>query len=92
MAKLSDDEITRHLQGLKGWTLAGDTIWKEYTFGGFPEAVTFVTRLVPAAEAADHHPDIDIRYRRVRLTYSTHSEHGLTEKDFVGAAAADQLL
>ena len=47
---------------------------------------------MPIAEAADHHPDILINYKRVTLTYSTHSEGGLTEKDFEGAAAADRQL
>jgi len=51
-----------------------------------------VNRLVPAAEAADHHPDILINYRRVTLTYSTHSEGGVTEKDLAGAAAADRVV
>ena len=51
---------------------------------GFPEAIAFVDRLAPEAEAADHHPDILINYKRVTLTYSTHSEGGLTEKDFAG--------
>ena len=58
---------------------------------GFPEAVAYVVRLAFAAEAADHHPDIDIRYKRVTLTYSTHSEGGLTEKDFAGAETATKL-
>jgi 4a-hydroxytetrahydrobiopterin dehydratase len=46
---------------------------------------------VPEAEAADHHPDIQINYRRVTLSYSTHSDGGLTEKDFAGAAMADRV-
>jgi 4a-hydroxytetrahydrobiopterin dehydratase len=79
------------MQSLAGWKLEGDAIKKQYTFAGFPEAVAFVSRLVPGAEAADHHPDILINYKRVTLTYSTHSEGGLTEKDFAGAAAADRL-
>ena len=58
---------------------------------GFPEAIAFVNRLAPEAEAADHHPDILINYKRVTLTYSTHSEGGLTAKDFEGAALADRL-
>lgn len=91
MAKLSRDDIDRRLKTLEGWTLAGDVITKQYTFKDFPEAVRFVDRLVPAAEAADHHPDIQINYKRVTLTYSTHSEGGLTDKDFVGAQAADRL-
>jgi 4a-hydroxytetrahydrobiopterin dehydratase len=91
MAKLSDREVAERLARVNGWTREGDTIHKQYTFAGFPEAVAFVNRLAPEAEAADHHPDILISYKRVTLTYSTHSEGGLTEKDFAGAAAADRL-
>jgi 4a-hydroxytetrahydrobiopterin dehydratase len=89
--KLTNPEIRQHLEMLNGWTLDGDSIKKQYTFAGFPEAVKFVDRLVPAAESADHHPDVLINYKRVTLTYSTHSEGGLTLKDFDGAAAADRL-
>ncbi len=91
MATLTRSEAEQRLKGLDGWTLDGDAIKKQYTFGGFPEAVAFVDRLVPEAEAADHHPDIHINYKRVTLTYSTHSEGGLTVKDFAGAATADRL-
>ena len=56
-----------------------------------PEAIAFVNRLAPEAEKVDHHPDILINYKRVTLTYSTHSEGGLTAKDFAGAATADRL-
>lgn len=91
MALLSHDEIQRRLRTLDGWTLEGQTIRKQFTFGGFPQAVQFVTRLVPGAEAADHHPDVIINYRRVTLSYSTHSEGGVTDKDFAGAAQADHL-
>jgi 4a-hydroxytetrahydrobiopterin dehydratase len=91
MAKLSREDIHHRLSVLSEWTLDGDTIRKQYTFAGFPEAVRFVDRLVPGAEAADHHPDILINYKRVTLTYSTHSEGTLTEKDFAGAAMADRL-
>ena len=91
MPKLSRDEIDRRLKTLNGWTLADDAIRKQFTFKGFPEAVAFVDRLVPEAEAADHHPDILINYKRVTLTWSTHSEGGLTEKDFAGAQMADRV-
>ena len=87
--KLTSAEAGQRLKALKGWTLDGDAIRKQFTFAGFPEAVAFVGRLVPEAEAADHHPDILINYKRVTLTYSTHSEGGLTDKDFAGAAMAD---
>ena len=91
MPKLSSSEIEQQLKRLNGWKLEGNTIRKQYTFAGFPEAVAFVNRLAREAEAADHHPDILINYKRVTLTYSTHSEGGLTAKDFTGAAAADAI-
>ena len=91
MTKLALDEIQQRLKGLSGWTLEGDAIRKQYTFASFPEAIAFVDRLAPEAEAADHHPDILINYKRVTLTYSTHSEGGLTIKDFEGAATTDRL-
>ena len=87
---LSDNEVQRQLGGLKDWSLEGRAIRKQYTFNDFPAAVAFVNRLVPEAEAADHHPDIMINYRKVTLLYSTHSEGGLTQKDFDGAAMADR--
>ena len=89
MALLSREEIDRRLKELRGWTLEGNAIKKQFVFAGFPQAVAFVTRLAPGAEAADHHPDITINYRRVTLVYSTHSEGGLTGKDFDGAKMAD---
>ena len=90
MAKLSDDQIREEVERLDGWTLDGTAIRKQFTFRGFPEAVAFVQRLVADAEASDHHPDITINYKRVTLSYSTHSEGGLTVKDFNGARMADR--
>ena len=89
--KLSGADAQQKIKSLKGWTLDGDAIRKQFTFTGFPEAVAFVSRLVPEAEAADHHPDILINYKRVTLTYTTHDAGGLTDKDFAGASAADRL-
>jgi 4a-hydroxytetrahydrobiopterin dehydratase len=87
--KLSSTEVQQRIKNLKGWSLDGNAIKKQYTFTGFLEAIAFVNRLAPKAEEADHHPDILINYKRVTLTYSTHSEGGLTAKDFEGAATAD---
>jgi 4a-hydroxytetrahydrobiopterin dehydratase len=93
MAKrLTDTEIHERLSSLDGWTLDGDSIRKQFTLGGFPDAIAFVTRLAFDAEVADHHPDIQINYKRVTLTFSTHSEGGLTDKDFVAARKVDALL
>lgn len=91
MARLSADEARQRLQALKGWAMEGDEIRKEFTFGSFPEAVSFAVRVAFEAEAADHHPDIHVSYRRVTLVYSTHSAGGLTEKDLAGAARADRI-
>lgn len=90
-ATLTSAEIERRMKNLSGWTLDGPAIRKQYTFGGFLDAIAFVNRLAPEAEAADHHPDILVSYKRVTITYSTHSEGGLTARDFDGAALADRL-
>jgi len=91
MAKLTADQAKTRLESVPGWALDGDAIRRKFTFAGFPDAVAFVVRLGFEAEAADHHPDILVNYKRVTLTYSTHSAGGLTEKDFAGAAKANEL-
>ena len=84
--------MSARLEVLDGWRLEGHVIVKLFAFSGFPEAVAFVSRLVPGAEAADHHPDVTINYRRVTVSFTTHSEGGLTEKDFAGAALIDRCV
>lgn len=91
MALLGDQEIRDRLDDLHGWTREGDVIRKTYTLDSFPEAVSFVNRIAERAEAADHHPDIDVRYDRVACALSTHSEGGLTAKDFDLAAEIDAV-
>lgn len=91
MALLTKDQVSDGLKSLDGWSVEGKAIRKEYKFQDFPEAVLFVSALVPGAEDADHHPDIEIHYKRVILTYSTHSEGGITRKDLDGAAMADEV-
>lgn len=91
MATLSEDEIRTALDDLPGWELADGAISKQYRLGGFPGAVAFVVRLSYEAEAADHHPDLDIRYDKVRVTLSTHSEGGVTAKDVDLARAVEGL-
>jgi 4a-hydroxytetrahydrobiopterin dehydratase len=90
MPRLTDSEIDEALRSLPGWLRDGNAIRRQFTFAGFPEAVRFVESLVPGAEKADHHPDLTINYRRVMVSYSTHSAGGLTEKDFAGARLADE--
>ena len=70
------------METVPGWENNGREITRLYKFKDFAEALNFVNKVAGLAEAADHHPDIDIRWNKVRLTLSTHSAGGLTEKDF----------
>jgi len=87
--KLAKDEIKARLAGMKGWTLDGGEIEKTYTFADFKEAMLFVNAVARQAEAVNHHPEIEINYNKVEISLSTHSEGGLTDKDFTLAAQID---
>jgi 4a-hydroxytetrahydrobiopterin dehydratase len=89
--RLSDVEIQRALGKLPGWSRRGDVISKTYLFKTFPEGIAFVGRLAAAAEKADHHPDIDIRYTKVTIALSTHSAGGVTQMDLDLAGKAEGL-
>lgn len=89
--RLTEAEIVEALAELTGWAREGNAIRRQFTFPSFPDAIAFATRLAFEAEAADHHPDVTIEYKRVTLTYSTHSEGGLTANDVQGARTADRL-
>ena len=67
------------LQG--DWTEQDAALTREFELDSFPAAISFVDRLAELAESENHHPDIDIRYRRVTVRWTTHSEGGVTEKD-----------
>jgi 4a-hydroxytetrahydrobiopterin dehydratase len=86
--KLSEDDGQARLSGVPGWDLRDGVLRRQFTFSGFPDALAFVVRIGFTAEAADHHPGIVLDYKRVTLTFVTHSAGGLTVKDFTGAAAA----
>jgi 4a-hydroxytetrahydrobiopterin dehydratase len=79
--RLSDIAIQRELGNLQGWSRLGDVITKTFQFRNFMTGINFVTAVAKAADAADHHPDIDIRYTKVTCTLSTHSAGGITQKD-----------
>jgi 4a-hydroxytetrahydrobiopterin dehydratase len=89
MASLATNEVEQRLRTHTGWERRGDEIRKEFQFSDFRQAMSFVNRVADAANEADHHPDIDIRYSRVVMTLSTHSEGGITEKDFDLASKID---
>ncbi len=86
MTRLTETEIQQRLAGLAGWERHGDAIRRTFGFPGFREALAFVNRVGALAEAADHHPDIDIRYSKVTLALSTHDVGGLSARDFELAA------
>jgi len=89
MPLLTRYQIDTALGDLPGWRFEGNAFTKVFTFAGFPEAAAFVNLLVPGSEAADHHPDLAINYRRVTVMFTTHSEGGVTDKDIAGARLAD---
>ncbi len=91
-ARLTDTEIAQRLAGLKGWERAGGAIRKSFSFEKFAEGIRFVDRVAAAADALDHHPDIDIRYTTVIMQLSTHSAGGLTARDFELAERIEQAL
>ncbi|MCZ7526545.1 MAG: 4a-hydroxytetrahydrobiopterin dehydratase [Acidimicrobiia bacterium] len=91
MTVLPDDAVRAGLDALPGWERAGDAIVKVFRLPSFPDAVAFVTRVGFLAERADHHPDLDVRYREVRVALSTHSAGGITGKDLDLAGEIESL-
>lgn len=89
MARLTADDLAVALKSLAGWT-AGDELEKTFHFADFRQAIAFVNRVADLAEAAGHHPDLDIRYNRVRVGLTTHDEGGITDKDTNLAAAIER--
>ena len=87
--RLTEDQIRHLLKPLAGWILKDVTIEKEFRFNSFRAGLDFAYAIGNLAEEQDHHPDILIRWRRVKLTFSTHSIKGLSQNDFVMAAKAE---
>ncbi|WP_406232825.1 4a-hydroxytetrahydrobiopterin dehydratase [Nocardia sp. NBC_01009] len=88
---LSDADIDDALSDLPDWQRSGDTITRTIKAPTFLDGIELVRRVADAAEAADHHPDIDIRWRRVTFALSTHSAGGLTGRDMLLAHQIDRL-
>ncbi len=91
MAALSKGEIQQKLKDMRGWSHMGKAIQKRYTLKAFMPAIDLVNKIAEAAEKAGHHPDITINYNIVGISLSTHSEGGVTQKDFDLARQIDQL-
>lgn len=90
--KLSAEVVTARLAGNPGWTRDGEAITKTFKLKSFPDAIAFVTRLAFDAEASDHHPDLQVSYRKVTVTWSTHDAGGITEKDFKGVEQTETAV
>lgn len=92
MPKLKVTEITAARKAVPAWRKNGAEISRTYEFHDFAAAMKFVNAVARAAERADHHPDINIRWNRVTLALTTHSEGGLTARDFALAKQCDGLV
>lgn len=90
MALLTDEQVDAALP--EGWQRVDGTIRRSVKFGAFLDGIAAVQRVGAAAEAADHHPDIDIRWRTITFTLVTHSEGGITQRDLELAGQIDRLV
>ena len=88
---MTKTDVKTRLTSMTGWEYDDDEIEKKFQFGDFAGAMAFVNRVAEAAEAMDHHPDIKISYNKVKLSLSTHSEGGVTDKDFALAGEIDSI-
>jgi 4a-hydroxytetrahydrobiopterin dehydratase len=91
MAVLPKYEIKTRLKYMSGWKLDGGELRRRFRFADFAASMEFVNKVAELAESADHHPDIVIKFNKVRLMLVTHSEGGVTEQDFSLAAKIDAL-
>ena len=86
------EEAKERLKKIPEWELEKKHIERTFEFDDFADAIDFVNAIAEVAEDEEHHPDIDIRYNKVRLVLSTHSKGGLTELDFALAERIDTLV
>lgn len=91
MAELTPEQVQAALPRVKDWKKHSAEIKRTFQFKDFAQAMEFVNRVARVAEEANHHPDIDIRWNKVTLALATHSEGGLTQKDFDLAQRIDDL-
>jgi 4a-hydroxytetrahydrobiopterin dehydratase len=92
MTLLDTDQLAELSSRRPEWEVGTDAMRRTFTFDDFVGSIGFVTQVALLAEKADHHPDIDVRWNRVTLTLSTHSEGGLTDKDRDLSESIDRLV
>jgi 4a-hydroxytetrahydrobiopterin dehydratase len=82
LSKLTDDQISVYLRKFPEWKHDHHSILKTFSFDRFADSIDFVNKVAEVAEAANHHPDILIRYNKVTITLTTYDKNGVTGKDF----------
>jgi 4a-hydroxytetrahydrobiopterin dehydratase len=92
MPALTSEQINLHLKTIPDWSKRAQTICRTFKFEGFLMSIAFVRRIAKRAQKINHHPDIDIRFDKVKLTLTTHDEGGITEKDFSLARQCDVVF
>ncbi|MCH2446554.1 MAG: 4a-hydroxytetrahydrobiopterin dehydratase [Candidatus Marinimicrobia bacterium] len=92
MGRLEQKKIDRALQELPGWSFGDNSLVKECTFEAYMDGITFVNRLAEKAEEHDHHPDLEIGWCRVEITFTSHDSGGVTERDVKMAKVVESLL
>lgn len=92
MAVLTDAEIQKALGSLSGWRQQGKAIQRVFEFSDFKVAMQFVNKIADAAEQANHHPDIDIRYNKVTTALISHDSGGVTQRDIKMAGRINELF
>ena len=91
MSKFTEAEILARLPMAKGWERHGDMLVRSWQFPSFRRAIEFVNQVAALIEKANHHPDLIVRYRTVRIEMSTHDAGGLTERDFALIAEINEI-
>ncbi len=92
MPGLSEAEIASRLSDVPGWSYDDGQLTRTFSFDAFMAGIDFVGKVAAAAEAADHHPDIDIRYSNIKVSVSSHDIGGITERDFKLAAEVSKSV
>ncbi len=89
---LGETEIYARLVDVPAWIREGNAVSRTVRFDTFADGIDFIARLAPVADEADHHPDIDIRYRNVKFLLTSHDSGGITDRDFAMAEKIDEML
>lgn len=91
-ARMDAQSLHEMLPALAGWQLAQEALEKTFRFAAYPETLQFVNAVAWIAQRLDHHPDLEVRYNRCRVVWTTHDAQGVTINDCIAAARTEQLF